>query len=192
MISRMGKFDVQIGSAIANQRRIQPITVVGREDENLAFGPNSSATGCFQTLSNDLCFTLSHFLPHLRRSDSWLTKFFMALPSRCHLQLCRRHPRHSGGLKHVVHRWPRHHHNLFTTSLLTGCQPQLSLNVFVVPENVRTESVSSFSRSFPKMASMSSKTNNLGHCPHKVPHQCLPFMSISKSNRNQLTIAALS
>jgi len=37
MISGMGKFYVQIGSAIANQRGIQPITVVGREDENLAF-----------------------------------------------------------------------------------------------------------------------------------------------------------
>ena len=36
MISGMGKFYVQIGSAIANQRGIQPITVVGREDENLA------------------------------------------------------------------------------------------------------------------------------------------------------------
>ena len=36
MISGVGKFYVQIGSAIANQRRIQPITVIGREDENLA------------------------------------------------------------------------------------------------------------------------------------------------------------
>ena len=132
MISGMGKFYVQIGSAIANQRGIQPITVVGREDENLACtGERFKGVSLFcgipvylfnviqcETNNNSESRILGSYWKSME-TYGILSQFcqfcqvhpwFSALPNfgrshTGHLQLCRRRPRRSGGLAAACRRF---------------------------------------------------------------------------------------